>query len=444
MKPSKLVPWCIGIIAMAHSISAQTKIDYAEYYLNADPGPGNGTEIVLPAPPDTAINLSVEIPKETIAALDDGFHKLIVRTRDDEGDWSVAFVRVFVKGADTVPPPTPDIVAAEYFFDTDPGPGNGTSITLPNPPTSSFDLRVDIAKERIADLEIGFHKLVVRALDSEGDWSVAFTGVFQRQAPPSQETIDPKVARIDYQWLVDGEEVGSTVSLTPETPKKIIEFTPTAELGGLDGVTAVLRVTPFDIAGNQGWPAFRTVVIEWLDEENGGVGDGFPDQWEALYDELDPTVVNDKGKDSDEDGLTDFDEFLAGTDPGNSDTDGDGVSDSSELLLVDYGFDPAENNADLLVNLQNAAFGAGLYSTEFQLRDLNLSAPIIAQDPLAGKLYLKLRIQESSTLGATDWKQLPVGSEDITTTGGDIKITIPDLGDDNLYFFRIFTDENFQ
>lgn len=99
------------------------------------------------------------------------------------------------------------------------------------------------------------------------------------------------------------------------------------------GFTAVLRMTPFDEAGNMGYPAFKEIVIEWLDEENGGEGDGLPDQQEDQYEELESTVVNDPNLDSDEDGLTDYEEFLAGTDPSNPDSDGDGILDGTEVML---------------------------------------------------------------------------------------------------------------
>ena len=439
---ARLILLCLGgFVFLSHFAAGQPDIDYAEYYFNTDPGPGNGTEFTITD--STSINTTVDIPAETIDALEDGFHKLVVRFRDTDGDYSIGFVRTFKKGADTDPQPTPDIVAAEYYFDTDPGPGAGTAITIPEPVGSSIDLSVEIPADTLNDLEIGHHKLVVRVQDADGDWSVAYLRTIRRVEPPSEESIDPKVARIDYQWLVEGEEVGETVSLTPDEPAKSIEFTHIADLKDLDGVTAVVKMTPWDESGNQGIPGFNTVIIEWLDEENGGQGDGLPDAWEDLYEELDSTVVNDKDKDSDKDNLSDYDEFLAGTDPGNPDTDGDGIWDGSELILTDYGFDPDQDDADLLTNLQAAAFGAGLYSTEFQLKDLNLLAPVVGRDPDTGDIFLRLRIQTSSKLQETDWAQLALGSEDVSTTGGDIKITIPDLEDD-IYFLRVFTDQDFE
>jgi len=433
---------CLGaLLTLGHLATGQLLIDEAEYYIDTDPGPGNGTAITLPEPKTTAVDFSFDIPADTFASLEDGFHKLIIRFKDDEGDWSVAFNKRILKDEDTVRKPTPDIVAAEYYFDTDPGQGNGIPITV-DPTASTVDLAFDIPAETLDALDLGFHKLIIRFQDSEGDWSVAALKTINRIEPKSAFSLDPKVARIDYQWLVEGVEVGETVSLTPETPAKVIDFSEMVDLSDLDGVTAVLRMTPFDEAGNQGWPAFREMIIEWLDEENDGAGDGLPDQWEDLFEELDSTVVNDPNLDTDEDGLSDYEEFLAGTDPGNPDSDGDGILDGAEVILVNYGFDPTTDDEELLTDLQSAAIGSGLFSTEFNIRNLNLEVPVIGRDA-TGNIFLRIQINQSSTLDSSDWSLVPLGSEDVSTTAGDIKITIPDLDDQN-YFFRVFTNEDFQ
>ena len=65
--------------------------------------------------------------------------------------------------------------------------------------------------------------------------------------------------------------------------------------------------------------------------------DGLPDDWEIEYlGDLTPGA-NDDSEDSD--GLTNLEEYVNGTDPANEDTDGDGMSDGWE---VDHGLDPLD------------------------------------------------------------------------------------------------------
>ena len=57
--------------------------------------------------------------------------------------------------------------------------------------------------------------------------------------------------------------------------------------------------------------------------------DGMPDVWEIEHG-LDPRDKKDAGSDKDNDGLTNLEEYQAETDPENSDTDGDGISDGDD------------------------------------------------------------------------------------------------------------------
>ena len=64
-----------------------------------------------------------------------------------------------------------DIVAAEYFFDTDPGQGSGTVIPVTSGANQSID--INIPPGVIAALPEGAHKLYLRFQDDDGDWSMA-------------------------------------------------------------------------------------------------------------------------------------------------------------------------------------------------------------------------------------------------------------------------------
>ena len=68
--------------------------------------------------------------------------------------------------------------------------------------------------------------------------------------------------------------------------------------------------------------------------------DSLPDSWEIQY-QLNPLVFN-RNEDPDVDGLTNYEEYLHGTDPRVADTDGDTYSDGNE---VSQGTDPLDPNS---------------------------------------------------------------------------------------------------
>ncbi len=112
-------------------------------------------------------------------------------------------------------------------------------------------------------------------------------------------------------------------------------------------------------------------------------GDGIydpDDSYPWIYDPNDPN--NDPGvpvppkpnpgppvppdnKDSDKDGLLDYEEFMIGTDPYNPDTDGDHLSDPMELIL---NLDPNDWDTDNDLLIDGVEEGAG-YSTDGHVED---------------------------------------------------------------------------
>jgi hypothetical protein len=75
------------------------------------------------------------------------------------------------------------------------------------------------------------------------------------------------------------------------------------------------------------------------------------DNWEAFYG-LDSTNPNDSNADTDNDILTNYDEFWVGSSPTNADSDGDGIPDGAEFA---YGLD-ALDAADAQADLDNDGF----------------------------------------------------------------------------------------
>lgn len=68
-------------------------------------------------------------------------------------------------------------------------------------------------------------------------------------------------------------------------------------------------------------------------------GDGLPDAWEIQYG-LDPENSGDSSADTDTDGLTNAEEYAAGTDPTQADSDGDGYTDAEEIAAGTNPLDP--------------------------------------------------------------------------------------------------------
>lgn len=128
-----------------------------EYYWNTDPGYGMGSPLTF-APNDTVNQpFSVNVP----ANLPQGPNRLYTRFKDAGGAWGQSKAKVYVN---TV---RPEIVSAEYFWNTDPGFGQATPLPIPSPGSQ-------VSESYILDasaLPVGKHTLVVRVRDEEGAWS---------------------------------------------------------------------------------------------------------------------------------------------------------------------------------------------------------------------------------------------------------------------------------
>ena len=97
----------------------------AEAYFDDDPGLGQG--MPLPVTAGTTVDLSAGLD---VTGLEVGFHQLYVRFRDAAGMWGHSFRRVFMVEPVQSEFPAAEIVAAEAFFDEDPGLGQGMALTV--------------------------------------------------------------------------------------------------------------------------------------------------------------------------------------------------------------------------------------------------------------------------------------------------------------------------
>jgi len=161
-----------GIFYCNLAISQATeKIHRIEFFFDADPGFGNGTAVyVLPA--TTTINFTFSAG---IASLARGLHMLYVRTLDSAYRWSNTSAKLFYKET-LLSNAVPNAIAAEYFFDTDPGFGNGTVAAITAGQTVSF-----VINQNTLALSRGLHNLYVRVKDANGNWSHSVQQMFYKE-----------------------------------------------------------------------------------------------------------------------------------------------------------------------------------------------------------------------------------------------------------------------
>ncbi|RYY94144.1 MAG: hypothetical protein EOO11_18480, partial [Chitinophagaceae bacterium] len=126
----------------------------AEYFIDTDPGAGLATAI--PVSPGSTLNVSLSLPAGILPA---GSHRLYVRTQNSSGAWSFLETRNFFVQE--------QIVQAEYYFDTDPGPGAGHPIAV----TGGTSI-TEAPAIPVSGLGGGPHDLFIRARSNSGSWGI--------------------------------------------------------------------------------------------------------------------------------------------------------------------------------------------------------------------------------------------------------------------------------
>jgi len=193
--------WLIDL----HSVSAQS-IDSAEYFFDVDPGIGNGNTIAF-IPSDSISDSAVV----STMGLGSGSHNLFFRVRDTNGIWSLYEAANFYL-TDTIQHAAPhsyQIISAEYFFDADPGVGNGVPLAL-----TPSDSILDSMSVSTTGLTPGYHAVFFRVKDSINMWSLYegsnfyLTDTMPLTAPPSFP-----IAAAEYFYDTD-PGIGNGISIT--------------------------------------------------------------------------------------------------------------------------------------------------------------------------------------------------------------------------------------
>ncbi len=135
-----------------------------------------------------------------------------------------------------------EIQIVEYFFDQDPGYGNGTALTIKN--DQEMELNLDIP---VNSLTVGFHQLYVRAMDKNGHWSHTNKVNFYRLK--SKLTGATPIHKLEYFIDTDpGFGNGNALSFDSEAEDLIQNYL--IDLSTTDPGFHILRVRAMDQFGN--------------------------------------------------------------------------------------------------------------------------------------------------------------------------------------------------
>jgi hypothetical protein len=103
------------LLALGCALAGNSQvITNAEYFINTDPGVGNG--IALNISSNASINTNFSISTNNLS---NGFNQLFIRFKDQNNNWGIAEQRSFFIDH-TLNTSIPNLIAAEYFIDTDP------------------------------------------------------------------------------------------------------------------------------------------------------------------------------------------------------------------------------------------------------------------------------------------------------------------------------------
>jgi gliding motility-associated-like protein len=194
-------------------IQAQN-INRIEYYFDTDPGFGNGISIPITASPNLTRDFTIPL-----ASVSEGFHLLYVRAKSN-GLWSIPISKpVFVqRNAQTTA--TVNLRTLEYFFDTDPGFGNGVQLSVSG---TTIDQLTSID---LSTLPTGFHILYIRSQDEDGRWSFTYAKPFFVTESGTN------IVAIEY-YFDDGTTKSTERTYTNFTPGKNVTIDFAAVLDGL-------------------------------------------------------------------------------------------------------------------------------------------------------------------------------------------------------------------
>src|ERR1700757_2300024 len=234
-------------------VSRNTRVTQAELFWDTDPGQGNGTSVLaLDGNFDNAIEAVVNGSLNAPAV---GMHKLCVRVKDAAGTRGSLFTTT-VKVENVLATRSIKVAQAEFFWDTHPGQGNGTSVLALD---GNFDNAIEaVVNGSINAPAVGMHKLCVRVKDAAGTWGSLFTTTVKVENVLATRSI--KVAQAEFFWDTDpGQGSGTPVLALDGNFDNAIESVVNGNINAPAVGMHKLCVRVKDAAGTWG-PLFTTTV----------------------------------------------------------------------------------------------------------------------------------------------------------------------------------------
>ena len=210
----------------------------AEYFYNIDPGTGMANAFTL----TTSVDSVEEFHDIPLGDLSPGFHELNVRVRDAAGLWSLAAARSFYVLESNFAQEASAVAAAEYFFDADPGIGEGTPLSLNEGDSINEMLNINLPA-----LEAGFHELFVRVKNASGIWSIVERRPFYVLETASLNPSDP-IASAEYFFDTD-PGIGNGIAIANALSSDTVNLNFNIDLTGRALGEDTLYVRVIDEAG---------------------------------------------------------------------------------------------------------------------------------------------------------------------------------------------------
>jgi len=243
--------WLLFALFLTLGIQAQSTITQVEYFLDRDLGIGENTILNIDSAEDIEATIVANIPSDIAV----GYHKLFIRTKDNNGGWSHTERKNLEIAAHVV---ENSIVAGEYFLDDDPSHTSAISFSVAN---AEEDIEQGFMAQIPTNLPLGYHKLFGRIKDAQGHWSHTFRKNVQVVAPDENLMI----TAIEY-FFNDDPTYGNANVVTAENADSdtAIRFNVAYPAGDYD-FDDVLYVRAKDSNGK--WS--QTTILNAIDDDLG-------------------------------------------------------------------------------------------------------------------------------------------------------------------------------